>query len=62
MECNATDLVDYGLYDENQRRGVVGVSLGLTYSGGGTRRKGGRPAEFTSEIANMNTNERLNFV
>lgn len=28
VECNATDLVDYGLYDENQRRGVVGVSLG----------------------------------
>jgi hypothetical protein len=26
--------------------------------GGGTRRKGGRPAEFTSEIANMKIIEK----
>ena len=36
---------------------MVGVSLGRW----GNRRKGGRPAEFTSEIANMNTNEIVEF-
>lgn len=36
---------------------MVDVSLGRW----GTRRKGGRPAEFTSEIANMNTNEIVEF-
>ena len=34
-----------------------GAWLVCHWVGGGTRRKGGRPAEFTSEIANMNTNE-----
>lgn len=46
-----------GLYDRRKGRGVVDVSLGRW----GTRRKGGRPAEFTSEIANMNTNEIVEF-
>lgn len=36
---------------------MVDVSLGRW----GTRRKGRRPAEFTSEIANMNTNEIVEF-
>ena len=34
-----------------------GARLVCHWVGGGTRRKGGRPAEFTSEIANMTTNE-----
>lgn len=34
-----------------------GAWLVCHWVGGGTHRKGGRPAEFTSEIANMNTNE-----
>ena len=41
---------DQVIYDRRKGRGVVDVSLG-------TRRKGRRPASFTSEIANMNTNE-----
>lgn len=36
---------------------MVDVSLGRW----GTRRKAGRPAEFTEEIANMNTNEIIEF-
>jgi len=36
-----------------------GAWLVCHWVGGGTRR---RPAEFTSEIANMNTNEILNCV
>lgn len=39
-----------------------GAWLVCHWVGGGTRRKGGRPAEFTSEIANMNTNEIFNCV
>ena len=39
-----------------------GAWLVCHWVGEGTRRKGGRPAEFTSEIANMNTNEILNCV
>ena len=56
--------------DERQRKGSGGFMIGeregawlvCYWVGGGTHRKGGRPAEFTSEIANMNTNEILNFV
>jgi hypothetical protein len=39
-----------------------GAWLVYHWVGGGTRRKGGRPDEFTSEIANMNTNSILNCV
>lgn len=39
-----------------------GAWLVCHWVGEGTRRKAGRPAEFTSEIANMNTNEILNCV
>ena len=45
---------DQVIYDRRKGRGVVDVSLG-------TRRKGRRPASFTSEIANMNTNEIVEF-
>ncbi|KAJ0074686.1 hypothetical protein Patl1_37453 [Pistacia atlantica] len=56
--------------DERQRKESGGFMIGeregawlvCHWVGGGTRRKGGRPAEFTSEIANMNTNEILNCV
>lgn len=56
--------------DERQIKGSGGFMIGeregawlvCHWVGGGTRRKGGRPAEFTSEIANMNTNEILNCV
>jgi hypothetical protein len=45
---------DHVIYDRRKRRGVVDVSLG-------THMKGRRPASFTSEIANMNTNEIVEF-
>jgi hypothetical protein len=54
--------------DDRQIKGSGGFLIGeregawLVWVGGGTRRKGGRPAEFTSEIANMNTNEIFNCV
>ena len=56
--------------DERQIKGSGGFMIGeregawlvCHWVGGGTRRKGGRPAEFTSEIANMNTNEIFNCV
>jgi len=45
---------DHVIYDWRKGRGVVDVPLG-------TRRKGRRLASFTSKIANMNTNEIIEF-